>query len=225
VATALIDEPPRTRRAIGTKLFQDVRATLLPGRTWLGVFFFVSPAGSFALGQPRFGARAGFPGDGYGGHLSHRHRWRFANGSGLFCRRFVAGRTNRIVAYSLAGAAGALAAAYMAFAPRTPVTYGAAFAAYAIANGFSFCMFTALVLEVVGPRLRAAATAYALLNASGNLSIAYIGWLDGMGYRHWGVRGLLGTDAFVAGTSAATLLAVAMAARRYWRRSASTAER
>jgi MFS transporter, PAT family, beta-lactamase induction signal transducer AmpG len=227
LAAVLIDEPAPVRRAITalvTDLFQDMRSIVFSRRTWLGVFFFVSPAGSFALVNLISGLAPDFRASGT------EVAWITGVGGGLltaagsFAGGHVADRVNRMVAYSLAGGAGALAAAYLAVGPATALTYGAAFSAYALMSGFSFCMFTALVLDVVGPKRRAAATAYTLLNASGNLSITYMVWLDGVGYKYWGVRGLLGTDALIAGASAATLLLVALGARRYWSRSVQRAD-
>ena len=79
-------------------------------------------------------------------------------------------------------------------------------------------MFTALVLDVVGYRRHAAATAYSVLNSSGNLAITYMVWLDGLGYKHNGARGLMATDALANGASALALLAIAFAARHVWQR-------
>ena len=77
-------------------------------------------------------------------------------------------------------------------------------------------MFTALVLDVLGRRQHAAGTSYSLLVASGNLPISYMTYLDGIGYKHWGARGLMGVDAFANGGAAIVLLAVAWYARRLW---------
>ena len=41
-------------------------------------------------------------------------------------------------------------------------------------------------------------------------------YLDGVGYKHWGARGLMGVDAFANGGAAIVLLAVAWYARRLW---------
>ena len=70
---------------------------------------------------------------------------------------------------------------------------------------------------VAGRRQHAAATAYSTLNASGNVPIAYMTWFDGVGYKHWGARGLMGTDAIANGAFAIILLLVATLAGHHWR--------
>ncbi len=55
----------------------------------------------------------------------------------------------------------------------------------------------------------AAGTAYSLLGASGNLPIVYMTWLDGVGYKHSGARGLMGVDALANGVGGVLLLAFA----------------
>ena len=51
---------------------------------------------------------------------------------------------------------------------------------------------------------------YSLLVASGNLPVVYMTWLDGVGYKHAGARGLMGVDAVANGGTGLLLLAVAV---------------
>ena len=69
-----------------------------------------------------------------------------------------------------------------------------------------YAAFTALELDVLGPRPHAAGTAYSLLGASGNLPIAYMTWLDGVGYKHSGARGLMTVDLLANGIGGVLLL-------------------
>jgi hypothetical protein len=55
-----------------------------------------------------------------------------------------------------------------------------------------------VILEVLGSRRRGASTGYALMSSSGNVPNSYMTWLDGMGYRHGGARGLMVTDAVLS---------------------------
>src|SRR5262249_21010260 len=114
---------------------------------------------------------------------------------GSFLGGFISDRMNRMTAYALAGALAAVFALYLGAAPATPWTYGLGYSGYAIAAGFGYAVFTALLLEVLGRRPHAAGTSYSLLVASGNLPILYMTWLDGVGYKRWGVKGLMGVDA------------------------------
>jgi hypothetical protein len=43
-------------------------------------------------------------------------------------------------------------------------------------------------------------------------------WLDGVGYKHWGAKGLMGVDAIANGGGAIVLLVVAWYARNLWRK-------
>jgi hypothetical protein len=106
---------------------------------------------------------------------------------------------------------------YLGFADATPFTYAAGLSGYAIAQGFASAVFTALVLDVVGNRKHAAASAYATLNAAGNVPITYMTWLDGVGYKRWGRPGLMATDAAANGIFGILLLA-AMFAAHHWQR-------
>ncbi len=208
----LVEEVP-VRRSMGPlvrDLLRDLREIFRDRRTWFGLFLFISPAGSFAVTNlisglgPDYHAPAG------------EVLWVTGVGAGLlttagcFVGIFLADRMNRMVAYALGGLLAAFFGAYLALGPATPWTYGAAYLGYALANGFSFCVFTALLLDVVGPRKHAASTAYAVLNSSGNLAISYMVWLDGLGYARWGARGAAGTDAVLNGISAVSLVAVAV---------------
>jgi hypothetical protein len=74
------------------------------------------------------------------------------------------------------------------------------------------------VLEVLGPRRHAAGTSYSLLTASGNLPISYMTWLDGLGFKSGGTRGLTGVDGLANLGGAALLFLLALATRHFWTR-------
>ena len=114
------------------------------------------------------------------------------------------------------GGLSAVFAAYFGFASPTPFVFGAGYSGYSIVAGFAYAVFTALVLDVLGHRRHAAGTAYSLLVASGNVPIVYMTWLDGVGYKHRGVFGLMGVDALANGAGAIALLLLAAYTRRFW---------
>ena len=227
LAAFLIEEPIPVRRAIGAQisgLFHDLREVFLARRTWVGLVFFLSPVGSAAIGNLISGVGPDYHASGTevlwvtgiaGGLLS---------AGGCFIGGIVADRMSRMVAYALSGALAALFGAYLALAPATPFSYGAGYSAYAVAGGFAFAVYTALVLDVVGRRRHAAAAAYSTLNACGNIPIAYMTWMDGVGYKHWGARGLMGTDAIANGVFAVILLLVAVFAGHHWHHRATFSE-
>jgi PAT family beta-lactamase induction signal transducer AmpG len=216
-----IREEQRSSPGLGVLLgnmFRDVREMARSPRTLTGLLFFLSPVGSAAVMNLISGVGPDF-------HASNAEvMWITGAAGGLLCALgcliggYVCSRLDRRVGYSLAGALGAAFALYLGFAKPTAWTYGAGYTGYAIAAGFAYAVFTALVLDVIGKRKHAAGTAYAVLVASGNLPISYMTWLDGAGYHRWGVRGLMGADAAANAGGAVVLLLVAVYSRRYWKR-------
>jgi hypothetical protein len=227
LAAVLIREPEPVRRAIGRQiggLFHDLRDVFLSRRTWLGLVFFLSPVGSAAVSNLISGVGPDYHAPGI------VVLWVTGIGGGLLCAGgsflggIVADRMNRMAAYALSGVLASLFDAYLALAPPTPLTYGVGYSAYSIAAGFAYAVYTALLLDVIGRRQHAAATTYSTLNASANIPIVYMTWMDGLGYRHWGRRGLMGTDAVANGAFAIVLFLVAAFAGHHWRQAASTPE-
>lgn len=62
-------------------------------------------------------------------------------------------------------------------------------------NGFVWAWFMALMAEVVGLKTQDASTLFTVLNSAGSIPLIYMIWLEGVGYRHFGVHGLLLADA------------------------------
>jgi len=48
---------------------------------------------------------------------------------------------------------------------------------------------------------------YAIINSIGNVPVAYMSWIDGRGYAHWGTRAMPGIDAGLSILGAFLLLA------------------
>jgi MFS transporter, PAT family, beta-lactamase induction signal transducer AmpG len=108
---------------------------------------------------------------------------------------FVADRIPRRLAYALAALVSSFCAAGMLISPPTQPTFAVGASLYLIAMGLSFATYQALTLELVGPPGRSASTRQSLYAAAGNAPVMYMTWIDGQGYKRFGTRGLLGTDA------------------------------
>jgi hypothetical protein len=80
-------------------------------------------------------------------------------------------------------------------AGHRPGVYFAGTIFYLITTGFCYARFLALVVDILGPGEHGTSTRYSLFLAAGNLPIAYVLSLDGLGYRQFGTRGLFGVDA------------------------------
>jgi hypothetical protein len=137
-------------------------------------------------------------------------------GIGSLAGGFVCDRLNRLTVYALSGLIAAACGTYLALAPATPFTYGAGYAGYALSTGLAYTAFSALVLDVLGLGRRAAATGTSLLTSVGNLPVAYMTWLDGVGYKHAGVPGLMGVDALANGGGGFLLLLLAWFCASRW---------
>jgi MFS transporter, PAT family, beta-lactamase induction signal transducer AmpG len=113
---------------------------------------------------------------------------------GALCSTLVPGNWDRRLTYAAAGITNALAAVLLLAANR-PSVYLAGTAFYLATEGLCAARGVALIVEIVGPEARDASTLYSLLNAAVSLAIVYVTWLDGIGFRYFGTRGLLFTDA------------------------------
>ena len=214
----------RSFAAVFGTLIHDLRLLFQSRQLWIGLVFFLSPVGSAAVGNlissvgPDYHAPdsevlwvTGIA----GGLLS---------AAGAFLGGYICDRMGRRAAYSLAGGLSAVCSLYLAVAKPTALTFGAGYSAYSVTSGFAYAVFTALVLEVLGSGRRAAGTGYSVLVASGNFPIIYMTWLDGIGYKHWGARGLMGVDSLGNGGGALLLLLFTWLTRSIWRRSISQNE-
>lgn len=96
--------------------------------------------------------------------------------------------------------------------------YLAGAALYLATEGLCAARSGALIVEIVGPEARDASTLYSLLNAAVSLPIVYVTWLDGVGFRYFGMRGLLLTDAglnfFLFGIVAVIFVSCGLSLRR-----------
>ena len=106
----------------------------------------------------------------------------------------VPGDWDRRLTYAGAGLTNAFAAMVL-LAVNRPSVYLVGTTLYLLTLGFCFARFTALVVDVLGPSDKGASTRYSLFVSIGNAPIAYMLWLDGVGYHRWGTHGLLWTDA------------------------------
>jgi MFS family permease len=219
LAAFLIDEPVPVRRAVVAQmkaLFHDLREVFSARRTWLGLVFFLSPVGTSAVGNLISGIGQDYHASGNEVAWVTGIAGGLLTAAGCYIGGLMADRMNRMVAYSMAGILTAVFGAYMALAAKSPFTYGAGYLSYSVATGIAYAVYTALLLDVVGKGRRAAAAAYSTLNASGNASVAYMVWVDGVGYQRWGVRGLMWTDAVANAGFAVVLLLVAAYAGHHW---------
>ena len=82
---------------------------------------------------------------------------------------------------------------------------------YALITGFCYSAFTSTVLETIGKAARSAATQYSMFVAAGNFAILYVGLVDTRFDKHYGVEGVITSDA------ALNIAGVVVLAIAFWR--------
>lgn len=101
---------------------------------------------------------------------------------------------DRRFTYAAGGFMNAGAALVLLVATR-PRVFFVGSALYLLTQGFCYARSVALMVEIVGPDTQDASTFYCVLNAMVTLPLFVMLWLDGVGFRKFGTRGLLCTDA------------------------------
>jgi PAT family beta-lactamase induction signal transducer AmpG len=198
LAALAIPEPP----AVGApgkehmaEMLRDLKVMFRSRTSLVGFAIFLSPMGAAAAANLFSGVAVDYRAssqtvvwiNGFGGAL--------LTTLGSLAGGFLCDRISRRLAYALAAILAGLCAAGMMIAPLTQPVFAVGVSLYLITQGLAFSAYYALSLELVGDAGRSAATRYMLYNAAANAPVAYMTWLDGQGYKRFGPRGLLGTDA------------------------------
>ncbi len=111
------------------------------------------------------------------------------------------------IAYLLVGLVNAATLAVLALGPPRPMVYFAGTALFLFTVGACYALFTGVVLEFLGGSGKSGSARYSIINSLGNLPVAYMAYLDGRSYAHWGPRAMPAADAILS-AAAATLLLV-----------------
>ncbi len=119
---------------------------------------------------------------------------------------FIANHVSRGILYLGSGLSTSVVAIVMAFTPHVPPVYIAGVLIYNGLAGVSYAAFNALGYQLVGQNSPVASTQLGLFSASTNFAIVYMTSADGLGYKHFGTRGLLLTDGLASMISATILL-------------------
>lgn len=121
---------------------------------------------------------------------------------------YVADRISRGFLYLGAGLITSVVSLTMALSPHTPFNYILGVLIYNGLAGVSYAAFNALGYQLVGRDSPVASTQLGLFAAATNFAIDYMTWADGLGFKHFGARGLLLTDSLASMISAILLLAL-----------------
>jgi hypothetical protein len=137
---------------------------------------------------------------------------------GALAGGYAAGRLPRGYIYLGSGIAAAVCALAAAFVPHSPGSFVVSVLLYNGIAGISYAAFTALALELIGVDNPVASTQMGLFTMVGNAAISYMTWFDGLGYRAYGVTGLLAVDGCA---SLAAAVPLCFLVRRHLRRKRS----
>jgi MFS transporter, PAT family, beta-lactamase induction signal transducer AmpG len=118
------------------------------------------------------------------------------------------------IAYLISGLVNAASLAVLALGPLRPAIYFTGTVLYLFTIGVCYAMFTAVALEFLGGSGKSGSSRYAIINSIGNLPVAYMAFLDGRSYAHWGSRAMPGADAVLSIIAATLLLAHFVVSRR-----------
>jgi len=193
------------RQAIGGTL-REVWETSKQRSSLVGFALFLSPTGAFGVSNLFSGLGNDFHAD------PQRVIWitgagvAIATALGSITGGFIADRFARGYVYLGGGITAGLCATALALSHRTALSFSAGVLAYSIGVGVGFASFTALCLQLVGFEHAVAGTQITLFGSAGNAAIVYMTWLDGQGYRLFGLRGLFAMDAGLSLLTAVPLL-------------------
>jgi MFS family permease len=119
---------------------------------------------------------------------------------------YAADRVSRGYLYLGAGLTTSIVSLTMAVSPHTPLAFILGVLTYNGLAGVSYAAFNALGYQLVGQESPVASTQLGLFAAATNFAIVYMTWADGLGFKHFGVRGLLLTDGLASMISAVALM-------------------
>jgi MFS transporter, PAT family, beta-lactamase induction signal transducer AmpG len=134
--------------------------------------------------------------------------------AGAVAASLIPVRVRAPIAYLISGLVNAATLAVLALGPLRPAVYLTGTVLYMFSIGVCYAMFTAVALEFLGGSGKSGSSRYAIINSLGNLPVAYMAFLDGRSYAHWGPRAMPAADAVLSAVGATLLLAHFVVSRR-----------
>ncbi|HEX4284790.1 MAG TPA: MFS transporter [Terracidiphilus sp.] len=133
---------------------------------------------------------------------------------GALAASLIPVRIRAPIAFLLAGLVNACTLLVLSLGPQKPAIYFAGTVLFLFSIGVGYALFTGVVLEFLGGSGKSGSARYAIINSLGNLPVAYMAYLNGRGYAHWGPRAMPGTDAVLSFGGITLLLAYFVFHRR-----------
>ncbi len=204
-----------TARATGARIWGEFRATFFRWEAVPYTLLILSPLSSGAMIGllPELARDYGVSGaqvawiNGLAGAL--------LMAAGAVAATLIPVRIRATLAYVVVGLCNAAALGALAVGPLRPAVYFAGTMVFLFSVGVGYALFTAVALEFLGASGKSGSARYAIINSLGNLPVAYMAWVDGRGYAHWGPRAMPGVDAAATAIAGSLLLTYFLASRRY----------
>ncbi|MGB7264235.1 MAG: MFS transporter [Terracidiphilus sp.] len=133
---------------------------------------------------------------------------------GAYAASLLPVRIRAPIAFLLVGLVNAATMAVLALGPQTPAVYFTGTLLYLFSIGAGYAFFTGVALEFLGGSGKSGSSRYSIINSLGNLPVAYMAYLDGRAYAHWGPRGMPAADAILSAAGATILLGHFVLSRR-----------
>jgi uncharacterized protein YceK len=206
LAALALDEPLPKPSAPGTGLsarladmWSEFKSTFLRWAALPSLLLLLSPLGSGAAGNllPGIAVDYGLTGDqvawlnGFFGAL--------LIAAGALLVVLIPRRADTRISYAAAGILNALAIGVLCLGPTNRITYLVGTVLYTLTVGACYALFTAVVLKVIGDAGKSGSSRYSIAVSIGNLPVAYMTFIDGLGAKWWGTRGLPGIDMVFSG--------------------------
>jgi PAT family beta-lactamase induction signal transducer AmpG len=126
--------------------------------------------------------------------------------AGAFAASLLPTRMSAPIAYLTTGLVNAIVLGVMWLGPATPMVYFVGTVLFLFTIGVGYALFTAVVLEFLGGSGKSGSGRYSIINSLGNVPVAYMAYLDGRAYAHWGARAMPGADTVLSTIGALLLL-------------------
>jgi len=134
--------------------------------------------------------------------------------AGALAASLIPVRVRASVAFLLAGLVNAATLAIFAIGLLSPAVYFTGTVLFLFTIGAGYALFTGVALEFLGGSGKSGSSRYAIINSIGNVPVAYMTFLDGRGYAHWGPRAMPAVDAIITAAVCSILLAHFAVSRR-----------
>jgi PAT family beta-lactamase induction signal transducer AmpG len=196
-----------TFRETRTRIWREFKGTFWRWDAIPYILAMTFPMGSGAMIQLLPGLAADY-------HISgHQVAWingiagSLLTAAGALAATLVPPRVRAPVAYLAVCIVNEVTLAVLWLGPLRPAVYLVSTMLFLFTVGAAYALFTAVVLEFLGSSGKSGSARYSIINSLGNVPVTYMVLVDGIGYAHWGARGMPGIDAVLGTCGGAILLA------------------